>query len=100
MDVWTPVLTGSVLAVFTLVLGLLNKVQFDSLKTVIEVHVTSLKEDMIDLKKDLSEFKEDTHRRFDRVDEQFGEVRRDSAVIRSDLTQLALNFGPPRPQAG
>jgi hypothetical protein len=93
MDIWTPVLTGSMLAVFTVVLGLLNKVQFDSLKTLLEVQITSVKEDLVDLKKDLSEFKEDNHRRFD-------QVHREVVAVRSDMTQLALAFGQARPQAG
>lgn len=111
MDIWTPVIAGSVLAVFTLMLGMLNKVQFDALKS-----------EIIGVRQDLAEFKADTKARFDRVDQrfdrvdekfdrvderfdrvatQFDQVNRDMNALRADFTQLVMRLGPwAQPQTG
>ena len=62
MDVLTPVITGALLAVFTVVLTVLGKSQFDALRR------------------------------------EISELRSEVAVMRSDLTHVALAVGArPRP---
>lgn len=111
MDVWTPVITGALLAVFTVVIGLLNKVQFDAMKTQVD-----------GLKDDVAEFKAETRTRFDLVDRRFDRVddrldrvddrldrvdaridqqARDFTLLRTEFTQLVLALVPrTQPQAG
>ncbi|HYZ93950.1 MAG TPA: hypothetical protein VFA34_16380 [Actinomycetota bacterium] len=70
MDVLTPIVTGALLAVFTAILGVLGKSQFDSLRS----EIAALRHDV-------------------------AEVRSEMAIMRSDLTHVALAVGA-RPQTG
>lgn len=76
MDVLTPVITGALLAVFTTVLALLGKSQFDSLRAEINLLRSEVRADI-------------------------AELRSEMAAMRSDLTHVALAVGArPKPQTG
>lgn len=76
MDVLTPVVTGALLTVFTVVLTILGKSQFDTLRADIATFRSEVRSDL-------------------------AEIRSEMAVMRSDLTHVALAVGtPPRPQTG
>lgn len=83
MDALTPVVTGVLLAVFTVVLTWLGKGRFDRL----EREMASLKAEMLAMR---SEFRQEN-----------AAVRSDLTAVRSDLTMVALAVGAqPRPQTG
>lgn len=105
MDVLTPVVTGSLLAIFTVVLTLLGKGQFEAIRSQFDIQIGALRDE-------LREFKTETRQtfdrhekrfdrideRFDRVDERFDQVNRDIGAVRADITQLAVAMGASRPQ--
>ena len=70
MDFATPLVTGAILAVFTVVLGWLGKGRFDR----VDKEIRELRTEM-------------------------REIRSEMAVMRSDLTHVALAVGA-RPQTG
>ncbi len=83
MDILTPIVTGAMLTVFTVVLTLLGKAQFDVLRAEMDV-----------VRSDLATFRSE-------VRADIAELRSELAVMRSDLTHVALAVGArPRPQTG
>lgn len=84
MDVLTPVITGGLLAVFTLVLTVLGKSQFDALCA----DIAALRSDMGVLRSDMGVLRD-----------EIAAIRSEMAVMRSDLTHVALAVGA-KPQTG
>jgi len=83
MDLWSSLLVGAFLAVFTAIQAWLTKERFDKQ----DQRIDRL-EDSID-------------RRFDHVAAEFAGIRSELAGVRSDLTQIALALGlRARPETG
>lgn len=75
MELLTPLLTGALLAVFTVVLTWITKAQFDTQRG-------------------------ENDRRFSQLERRLDQLTSEIAVLRSDLTQIALAVGARRPQTG
>ena len=72
----TPLVTGALLAIFTIILARLEKTRSDKIEA------------------ELKDFRGE-------VRTEFAQIRTEMAVMRSDLTRVALAFGTqPRPEAG